>query len=461
MEKVHPEVIQEEARHIPAEVQVPADQIGDVGHRVEGAAHRIAGQRGQTGLIHLMAEVVQHAVVVQHVALVFCGDRDLVGDAPADDAGMVVVLDDQLLHLGDRVLTPVGHMLRDIGDLCPDDHARLIAEIVEILVVLVVCQTDGVRAQLLDELHILVMHFPGDGIAEALAVLMAGNTVQRVGAAVKEEALLRVNMEAAHAKALPHLVLYGSVQHQTHRAGVEIGVAYAVPQMGMRKRDRGVTALAGQHLSPGGIEDRELDLALPLDAGLDGDVCICAVDSRGDLHAAAAQIVQRNVIFADDQQADIAVDAAVEGEVRLLGIDAVVLAVVHRHGQLVLLRQQAGHLCAEGRVAAVMAHDLLTVQRDPCAGVDALKLQPDLLRFSVISGGRKLRCIGAGAAPIIIATVLTVDVVPGMGQIHRSGFAVRPGELPVFHQLGRASHCALLCCILYYKHCTGVQIYSQ
>ena len=69
-----------------------------------------------------------------------------------------------------------------------------------------------------------------------------------------------------------------------------------------------------------------------------------------------------------------------------------------------------------------MAHDLLTVQRDPCAGVDALKLQPDLLRFSVISGGRKLRCIGAGAAPIIIATVLTVDVVPGMGQIDRDGF---------------------------------------
>lgn len=82
-----------------------------------------------------------------------------------------------------------------------------------------------------------------------------------------------------------------------------------------------------------------------------------------------------------------------------------------------------------------MAHDLLTVQRDPCAGVDALKLQPDLLRFSVISGGRKLRCIGAGAAPIIIATVLTIDVVPGMGQIHRSGFAVRPGELPVFISL--------------------------
>ena len=32
------------------------------------------------------------------------------------------------------------------------------------------------------------------------------------------------------------------------------------------------------------------------------------------------------------------------------------------------------------------------------------------------------------------------DVVPGMGQVDRDGFAIRAGELPVFHQRGRASH---------------------
>ena len=46
VEEIHPQIIEEQPRHIPAQVQVPADQIGDVGHRVKGSAHGVAGQRG-------------------------------------------------------------------------------------------------------------------------------------------------------------------------------------------------------------------------------------------------------------------------------------------------------------------------------------------------------------------------------------------------------------------------------
>ena len=49
MEKVHPQVIQKQPRHIPAQIQVPADQVGDVRHRVEGAAHGVAGQAWSGG----------------------------------------------------------------------------------------------------------------------------------------------------------------------------------------------------------------------------------------------------------------------------------------------------------------------------------------------------------------------------------------------------------------------------
>ena len=45
------------------------------------------------------AQVVQLAVVIQHVLLVLGGDGDLVGNAPADDAGVVVVLDLSLIHI--------------------------------------------------------------------------------------------------------------------------------------------------------------------------------------------------------------------------------------------------------------------------------------------------------------------------------------------------------------------------
>ena len=102
-------------------------------------------------------------------------------------------------------------MLGNVGDLGPDDHTGLIAEVVEVLVVLVVRQTDRVRAQLLDELHILVVHLARDGIAQTLAVLMAGDAVQRIRAAIEEEAPLGVNRETAHAEALAYLVLYLAV----------------------------------------------------------------------------------------------------------------------------------------------------------------------------------------------------------------------------------------------------------
>ena len=71
MEKSDPQIIEEQAGHIPAEVQVPAHHIRDVGNRVERAAHGIAGQRGKPVRIHLVAQVVQHMVVIQHVLFVF------------------------------------------------------------------------------------------------------------------------------------------------------------------------------------------------------------------------------------------------------------------------------------------------------------------------------------------------------------------------------------------------------
>ena len=165
MEKAHPQVVQKQARHIPAQIQVPADKVGDVRHRVEWAAHGVAGQGGQAGGVHLVAQLVELVVVVQHIRLVLGGDGDLVGHAPADDGGVVVVLVNQLFHLADGVFPAIGQVLGDIGDLRPDHHAVLVAQVIEILIVLVVCQPDGVCTQLPDQRHILVVHLPGDGVA--------------------------------------------------------------------------------------------------------------------------------------------------------------------------------------------------------------------------------------------------------------------------------------------------------
>ena len=78
-------------------------------------------------------------------------DEDLVGQAPHSNAGVVVILEDQLFHLGQGVGTAVFHVHGDVGDLCPDDKALFVAQVIEMLCVLIVGQPDGVGPDLQNE----------------------------------------------------------------------------------------------------------------------------------------------------------------------------------------------------------------------------------------------------------------------------------------------------------------------
>ena len=160
----------------------------------------------------------------------------------------------------------------------------------------------------------------------------------------------------------------------------------------------------------------------------------------GDFHAGVAKVTQCNVVFVHHQQAHIPVDAAVEGKVRFLGINAVVDAVVYLHRELVFCLQQLRDLCPEGGVAAVMGAELLTVQPHGGAGIDALKLQPDLLLCRVKGRCCKAGAVDAGAPPVIVTAVLSIHGVPSVGQCYGSGHAVRAGELPVLHKLCNTTH---------------------
>ena len=59
------------------------------------------------------------------------------------------------------------------------NHKTLfITQVVEILVMLIVGQSDGIGAHLLYQLQIFLMLFPGDGPAHVLPILVAANTTQ-------------------------------------------------------------------------------------------------------------------------------------------------------------------------------------------------------------------------------------------------------------------------------------------
>ena len=340
---------------------------------------------------------------------------DFVGQPPYGNAGVVVVLHDEFFHLGQRVGAAIVHMHRDVGNFRPDDKTLFIAQVVERLRVLVVGKADGVGAHFQDQRHILLHHLFGDGYARALAVLMAGDAAQGIGAAVQNKALLRVNLKLAAAEA--GSLGLAVVQPRSH--GVEIRVIKTVPQAGMLQREHG---------SGGAV--------------LGGNARLLAIQCEGDTlrtdnerlnsHLAAALgkvsynrrypdrhravFSKGKVCSGHNMQRYIAVNAAVEGEVGLLGVDGIVVAVVNRNHQLICtIVQGVGDVHTEGGVAALVFGHFLPVQADNCSHSHAVKLQN---RAATVGQLGLLQCTGvaAGAAVVVVAAVLTVYSVPSVGK---------------------------------------------
>ena len=348
---------------------------------------------------------------------------------------MVVVLDDQLFHLGQGVGTAVGHVHGDVGNLCPDDKALFITQVVEILCVLIVSQTDGVGPDLQNDGNILLHHFVCQGIARTLAVLMAGNATQRIAAAIQDKALLGVKLKFPAAE--PGGSFLAVVQLGGN--GVKEGVLHAIPQMGI---------VQGENSLCGAVFHRGSDV-LPFQCkgyalcahhgsfqsnfnGLGGKVG----DDRGHLQCRGTISGQGEVLCRDDVQGHIPVNAAVEGEVRLLGVHGVVVAVVHADGQQVLVFQVVGQVHPEGGVAALVLGQFFPVQVDDGGHSCAVQLQNSLAACR--DGGLcQGQCIPAGAAVVIVAAVLTVHRVPCVGQgnglAHNGGgdAGVLLGKMPV------------------------------
>ena len=116
-------------------------------------------------------------------------------------------------------------------------------------------------------------------------------------------------------------------------------------------------------------------------------------------------------------QRHIAVDAAVKGKVRLLGVNSVVVAVVNGHGQKVVFPQFAGDVHAERRIAALVLGHGFAVQAHGGAHGGTVKLQYGTAARGDL-GLFQRAGIAAGAAVIVVAAVLSVRGVPGVGQGH-------------------------------------------
>ena len=162
-------------------------------------------------------------------------------------------------------------------------------------------------------------------------------------------------------------------------------------------------------------------------------------DNRRDLDGHSAVFGKGKVRSGHNMQRHIAVNAAVEGEVGLLRVDGVVVAVVHIHAQQVAaVAQRIGNVHAKCRIAALMLSELLLVQIDLGGHGNGVKLQNGASVFRQ-DDVRQHGGVAAGAAVVVIATVLPVDGVPGVGQ--GDGFVVSFfGKNPVLVQKNCLAH---------------------
>ena len=423
---------------IPAKIQVVAVHIGNFQNRAGDFQHKNVRHRGRAGRIELVRQIVEGAVVFQQLLVHRAGGGNFVGQSPNGNAGVVVVLHDEFFHLGQRVGAPVVHVHRDVGDFRPDDKTLFVAQVIECLRVLVVGKADGVGAHLQNQRHIFFHHLAGDGNARALAVLMAGDTAQGIGTSVQNKALLRVNFKLAAAEAGG----LGLAIVQPRSYGVEIRVIKTVPQAGVLQREHG----SGGAVLDGGARllavKREVDALRAHDERLHSHLTAMRgkVGHNGrNLDGHRAVCGKGKVSSGHNMQRYIAVNAAVEGEIGFLRVNGVVVAVVHIHAQQVAaVAQRIGNVHAKCRIAALMLSKLLLVQVDLGGHGNGVKLQNGT---SVFRQGnvRQHGGVAAGAAVVVIAAVLPVHGVPGVGQGDR--FVVSFfGKNPVLVQKNSLAH---------------------
>ncbi len=168
-------------------------------------------------------------------------EADLVGHAPERNRGVVEVLLHHLLDLleqiADRALADlrrvgIVHRGVDEGDLGVDDESHPVGDIVVVLCIRVVRETNCIRANFADQRIVDVLLLRRCAPALVLEVLVCGHAMQRVGLAVEEEAFVRIDPKGADAERKGDAVQQLAVRRtQLDGQRVEIRTGLAIPEV--------------------------------------------------------------------------------------------------------------------------------------------------------------------------------------------------------------------------------------
>ena len=267
---------------------------------------------------------------------------------------------------------------------------------------------------------------------------MAGHAPERIRLSVQEKSLIGIKGIGAASEVCLYPIHRLPLHHQFSACMVQIRILSTIPQMHIRKLQLcfpqiDISVRFGDicrfHRRKT-VHSHAHGLGLPLDIGFYRHFRIGAVYSGRNLNSGCSEIIQVKMNLRYDNQLYVTVNAAVKGKIRFLGIDSIILPVIHKHLNPVFLPERFCHIHPESRIASFMPTQLCAVHGNLRYGVSAFKLQIHPVILRTFNLGKRLS-IQADAAVIIISPILAVHSIPAMGQIDPFPFSFFY-KLPVF-----------------------------
>ena len=248
---------------------------------------------------------------------------------------MVMALRDQFSHLVKCILPTVRHMHRDVRDLCPDQNALFITQIIKFLCVLIMCQPDRICSDLADKLHIQFMVFPCQCISYARLILMTGNTAQRIGTSIQTEALLRIKLQFPAAEFQRHRIFFLPVIQKNRFCLIEIRIFRPIPEVHIFQSNfcAGISITDRRNCILISNEKMHLLTAYAPCFQLYNSTLCTKIYDRGNFQSRCSIHRQFKMLCRNDYQVHVTVKAAIKCKVCFLRIDIIVFAVIHRNGK--------------------------------------------------------------------------------------------------------------------------------
>ena len=312
-------------------------------------------------------------------------------------------------------------MAGDVRNFGPHHLAILVAQVIEVLIVLIMGQTNGGSAHFTDQLHIFFMMLREQGVTDAQPVLMAADTAEGIFLAVENEASVGIHLIVTAAESGGYTVKRCFITDQCGGSAVEVGILSSVPQMCILDNEAGfgVRAHSGGNRIAFCVKKRVLNLLPLLEIGYKHfylHICVSTIHNGSNLDAGAAVEGKIKVAFRHADQIHIPVKAAVEGEVRHLGIHGIIGSIIHDDTQKAAFLQNLCEVNTPGRIAAVMLCQQFVVQVYFSGRIGTVYFR------EVLSCCREVfqhLSVAALATEIVTAAVLTVSSIPAVGKIDR------------------------------------------